>query len=659
MKFIFDLDGTITSKETLPAIADYFGIYEEISKLTEQTVKGDIPFIESFIKRVDILNHIPVSDIDNFLSGIPLFSNLLEFIHKNKDDCIIATGNFGGWVEKLVKRIGCQCFGSEGIVENDKIIKLTKILKKETVVNNFKDQDEFVVFIGDGNNDVAAMNYADIAIACGLVHKPAKSVNGVADYAVFSEAALCRLLNQIYTNQKGKSLIISCAGTGTRLGLGQTKALIKIKNKPLIYYQLEYFYHIEDVRVVVGFQAEELITTVLKKRDDVIFAYNHDYFHTKTGASYYLGARHGNEYAIAWDGDLLIHPDDIKKCLEYEGEFIGCSDAMSDEPVFVDVDENNYAVGFSRKSGDYEWVGPACLKKQKIKYTVDNVFNQFEEYLPLPILKTQARDIDTYEDYRRAKEFIGHWPTNNKEIIGIIGGAGVAATNKFNEILENKITMNGAFRDFHHPVTISYQVTNAPSRSMFLEGKGPSFVPDYIEAGLKLKNAGAVIICMVCNTAHHYFDEIQKAINLPFINMIEETVKAVKNENKLKVGIIASNGTVKEKIYDKYFEYIFPEAKIIYPDNNVQEDVTRAIVNTKNKNRFSEENNTERPKFIFQSVGRHLQGKGANIIISACTDIRVDFSPQDFQDIKIIDSLEVLSDVAIKRLQERINNNEK
>lgn len=417
MKFIFDLDGTITKQETLPIISKHFGVDDEISVLTKRTIKGDVPFIESFIQRVNILGDLPVSEINDLLAEVPLSPKVVKFIQTHKQDCIIATGNFSGWVEKIANKIGCQYFSSDGIVKDNKIVKLTHILKKESIVDNFKAQGEDVVFIGDGNNDVEAMRSADIAIACGLVHQPAKSVLTVADYAVFDEYALCRLLTQIHTPQKGKSLIISCAGIGSRLGLGQTKALIKMAGKPLIHHQLEHFTNVKDVRVVIGFQATEVMETVLKQRKDVIFAYNHDYFHTKTGASYYLGARHGNEYAIAWDGDLLVHPNDIEKCLNYDGEFVGCSEVMTDDTVFVHVDEKtNQAISFSRDSGQYEWSGPACLKRNNIKYTSGHVFPQIEEYLPLPALVIKAQDIDTYDDYKKGIKFIEGWNNGNKNI---------------------------------------------------------------------------------------------------------------------------------------------------------------------------------------------------------------------------------------------------
>ncbi len=206
-----------------------------------------------------------------------------------------------------------------------------------------------------------------------------------------------------------KSVIISCAGIGSRLGLATTKALININGKSLIRHQLELFKDVEDIRIVVGYQANDVVDEVRKYREDVIFVYNHRYFETKTGASYYLGAKDGNEYAIEYDGDLLVHPDDIKTLLNQDGEWIAYADKMSDDAVYVKTDENGNVLAFSREQGDYEWTGPCCIKKDKLKYSSGHVFNQLEPYLPIKGIKVRACDIDTYDDYQRALEFIKGW----------------------------------------------------------------------------------------------------------------------------------------------------------------------------------------------------------------------------------------------------------
>ena len=410
MKFLFDLDGTVTSEETLPIIANHFNCVEQISELTARTVQGNVPFIESFIRRVNILGAYSVSETTRLLSEVPLYPAIAKFIEEHKEDCVIVTGNLTCWCEGLFKKIGCQCYGSEALCEDDKVVKLKTILRKEQIVDQYKALGETVVFIGDGNNDLEAMRHANVSIATGLTHNPAQSLMSICDYVIFNEQALVRQMRQLcgeYDDEK--SVVISCAGIGSRLGLGLTKALVQINGNSLISWQLKLFKDVKDVRIVIGFQGGEIIEEVRKYRDDVIFCYNHRYFETKTGASYYLGARHANHETLEWDGDLLVHPDDVKKLLATSGEFICYADKTSDDAVFVQTNENGDVLCFSREQGDYEWTGPACMNKQHLIYSTQNVFNRFEPYCPMTGIKVRAYDIDTYNDYIRVSEITKDW----------------------------------------------------------------------------------------------------------------------------------------------------------------------------------------------------------------------------------------------------------
>ncbi len=206
-----------------------------------------------------------------------------------------------------------------------------------------------------------------------------------------------------------KSVIISCAGIGSRLGLSTTKALIDFNGRSLISYQLELLKDVENIRVVVGFQANDVIKEVLKYRKDAIFVFNHNYFETKTGASYYLGAKDGNEFAIEYDGDLVVHPDDMKMLLEQESEWIAYSDKTSDDGIFVKTNSIGDVLAFSTELGNYEWTGPCCIRKEKVKYSPNHVYNQLEPYLPMRGIKIRAYDIDTYDDYQRVLKLTKEW----------------------------------------------------------------------------------------------------------------------------------------------------------------------------------------------------------------------------------------------------------
>jgi HAD superfamily phosphoserine phosphatase-like hydrolase len=197
VKFIFDLDGTVTAEETLPLIAKHFNVQEEIEELTRETIKGNIPFVESFIRRVMILGKLPVSEVAALLEKVSLHQELFTFIQTHPQHCAIATGNLECWVDRLLSKFDCDSYCSDSIVENNGVVKLTKILRKELVVEKYQQEGFQVVFIGDGNNDLEAMRIADIAIAVGMVHYPSKSILPISNYLIFNEKTLCRQLSQL------------------------------------------------------------------------------------------------------------------------------------------------------------------------------------------------------------------------------------------------------------------------------------------------------------------------------------------------------------------------------------------------------------------------------------------------------------------------------
>ena len=209
-----------------------------------------------------------------------------------------------------------------------------------------------------------------------------------------------------------RTVIISCAGMGNRLGLGTTKALLEIDGKPLIIRHLEMLKDEKDIRIVVGYQAEKVINTVLKYRKDVLFVFNHNYRETGTGASVALASKNANEFILSLDGDLLVHPEDMAKVLNCNHEFVSGGVPKTDDPWMLQVEKENnikYVNKFSRDEGKYEWNGITQMKSEKMQNGTGHVFQLVEPYLPLPFINIRTREIDTINDYERAVT----WVKNN------------------------------------------------------------------------------------------------------------------------------------------------------------------------------------------------------------------------------------------------------
>lgn len=227
-------------------------------------------------------------------------------------------------------------------------------------------------------------------------------------------------------------------------------------------------------------------------------------------------------------------------------------------------------------------------------------------------------------------------------MLGIIGGNGVAATNRLLQLIENDVVRNGGFRDAHHPEMIVWQATQVPSRSMYLEGRGESFIPGYIDVGLKLKSCGCTELCMCCNTAHYAIEELTEQIGLPFINVLEEVAKACNAVGAKRIGMMCTDGLRKIGLYDKYFEKINPAMQLIYPSEEMQQFVTMGICNAKNFKRNDPAGN-EYPEKLYSRVCDWFIDQKVDCLVGGCTDISAVFSPESWNGTIYIDSLRVLA----------------
>lgn len=192
--FCFDLDGTVTAREVIPMIAAEVGYYEELHALTEATIKGIIPFESSFRLRCKILADVPVSRVREIVRTAPLFPMIAEFIRTRPDNCYIVTGNLDVWVEPLISTLGARFFSSIGLVEDDRLVRVGRVLDKGDAIAAIRASHDRVVAIGDGMGDVAMFEKADVRIAFGGVHAPIETLVQLSDIVCLSEIALCNVL---------------------------------------------------------------------------------------------------------------------------------------------------------------------------------------------------------------------------------------------------------------------------------------------------------------------------------------------------------------------------------------------------------------------------------------------------------------------------------
>lgn len=194
--FLFDLDSTLTKQEILPTISKELGIYEKMSQLTESTMRGEIPFKQSFLQRVELLKNIPVSEVSRMIGEIKLNELLIEFVKKNQERCYVVTGNLDVWIEDLMKKIGMEknLFCSKALVKDDYIQDIFSIVDKNAVISQMVLP---FVAVGDGNNDAEMIEEAEIGIGYGGVREIAPSVLACASHVIYDEKKLVEFLERL------------------------------------------------------------------------------------------------------------------------------------------------------------------------------------------------------------------------------------------------------------------------------------------------------------------------------------------------------------------------------------------------------------------------------------------------------------------------------
>jgi aspartate racemase len=175
-------------------------------------------------------------------------------------------------------------------------------------------------------------------------------------------------------------------------------------------------------------------------------------------------------------------------------------------------------------------------------------------------------------------------------MIGILGGMGTQAGLDFC----NKLAvLNRGKIDQEYPLFLLYNKSNIPGRPESIGSQTKNLsnkstnktsrakynkVLKSLLRGCKLleKNKCKFIV-IPCNTAHYWFDDLQKKINIPIINMPKEVFRFTKKKCKKnsKVGLLATEGTLKTGVYKKFFE---KDYQLIEPSQKIQKlSVNKAI----------------------------------------------------------------------------------
>ena len=215
------------------------------------------------------------------------------------------------------------------------------------------------------------------------------------------------------------------------------------------------------------------------------------------------------------------------------------------------------------------------------------------------------------------------------KVLGVLGGMGPAATVAF---LARVQALTPAEGDADHIRVIADINPKVPDRNR---------QPDAAEAvlgqmAMRLRDAGAQVLAMPCNTAHAQAGMARKV--LPFIDMIEETARAATTHDVKKIGVLATPGG--EALYTRAVQS--GGRRIVRLAGGDRQAFMSCIYAVKAGD-LSDARRTE-----MRRLANALVASGAEVVISGCTEVPLLLDAADVT-VRLVDSAEVLAQACVDR----------
>ena len=228
-------------------------------------------------------------------------------------------------------------------------------------------------------------------------------------------------------------------------------------------------------------------------------------------------------------------------------------------------------------------------------------------------------------------------------MIGILGGMGTQAGLDFCTKLAK---LNRGKADQKYPLFILYNKSTIPDRKQSLK-KYNKVLKSLIGGCKFLQKSKCKFISIPCNTAHYWYKDLKKKIKIPILNMPEIVYSNAKNNLKKnsKIGLLATEATIKTGIYSHYFNKKF---FLISPNTSLQQrSVNKSI-------KLVKMGKTKEAEKAIKPAVNYLIKKKCKKIILGCTELPIAiFAYKSFKKAKLsrifMDPNLILAEASMKK----------
>lgn len=221
--------------------------------------------------------------------------------------------------------------------------------------------------------------------------------------------------------------------------------------------------------------------------------------------------------------------------------------------------------------------------------------------------------------------------------VGVLGGMGPAATL---DLMAQVLRRTPREREQDGLRLIVDSNPRIPDRNDAILRGGPSPAPVLAAMAQGLEAAGADFVVMACNTAHAFRFDIERALSVPFVSMIEEAgaVAQAQAPAGAVVGLLAGEGCLAAGLYQEELARrgltaLAPEGALRAEFMNLLYAIKAGDVGPEASRRMA-------------AIAAELEAQGAAVLIAACTEVPLVLK-SSMTRAPLIDATEVLAEAVV------------
>ncbi len=179
MLLVSDMDSTMITVECIDELADYAGLKDEISAVTERAMRGELDFVEALRGRVKLLEGLEASAIERCREErvriMPGARELVRTMRAWGAQCILVSGGFHHFADPVAAEIGFhRAVANRLAVEGDRLSGevsgpiVDAAVKARLLADSAADLDLAglqTLAVGDGANDIPMIEAAGLGVA--------------------------------------------------------------------------------------------------------------------------------------------------------------------------------------------------------------------------------------------------------------------------------------------------------------------------------------------------------------------------------------------------------------------------------------------------------------------------------------------------------------